>query len=43
MNFALEIEKNSNGVDIIKKIILMSKGRSIHINLEGNNVNSKYC
>ena len=42
MNFALKIPYNSNGVDIIKKIILMSKGRSIQIILKGNIVNSKY-
>ena len=36
MKFALEILQNSNGVDIIKKIILMSKGKSMHIILKGN-------
>ena len=31
MNLAFKIGQNSNGVDIIWKIILMSKGRSAHI------------
>ena len=31
MNFALKIALNSNSMDIIEKIILMSKGRSPHI------------
>ena len=42
MNFAFEIAYKSNGVGIIKKIILMSKGRSIHIIWKGNIVISKY-
>ena len=42
MNFALKTALNSNGVDIRKKIILMSKGRSPHIFFKRNIVNSKY-
>ena len=33
-NFALEIAQNSNGVTILKKIIVMLKDRSIYINLK---------
>ena len=40
MNSALKTALN--GVDIRKKIILMSKDRSLHIFLKGNIVNSKY-
>ena len=42
INFALEIAYKSNGVDIIKKIIMMSKGRSILIIWKGNILISKY-
>ena len=42
MNFALKIALNSNGVEIIKNIILTSKGRPTHIFFKGNIVYSKY-
>ena len=31
LNFAVEISQNSIGVDIVKKIILVSKDRLFHI------------
>lgn len=42
MNFPLDIAYKSNGVDIIKKILLMTKGRSIYNIWKGNIVIFKY-